>query len=117
MTNSAYMVQKLNTYFGTLAAYGALTSTAPGTTTGTEISGGSPAYARKPLSWGTATTATPSVMSASAATFDVASGTTVVGFETYDAVTAGNYLNGAGITSQTFASQGTYAVTPTNTES
>ena len=45
------------------AAYGAVYTTAPGASAGTEPSGGSPAYTRKALSWsassGGATTASP----------------------------------------------------------
>lgn len=90
--------------------FGALSTTTPSSTAGTEVAGGSPAYARKSLSW-TGTnpiTATP--------TFDVPAATTVVGFECYSLVTAGTYLDGATVTSQTFASQGTYAVTATYTQ-
>lgn len=116
MPNSAFLLQKVNTYIGTQTTWGALTSTAPTTVTGTEISGGSPAYARKAGVAGTATTAIPSVMAYTAMIFDVASGTTVVGFEWFDASTAGNYLQGATITSQIFGSQGTYTITPSNSE-
>lgn len=100
-------------YKGT-ATHGALTTTAPGATSGTEVSGGSPAYARKPLSWGSSSSG---VVSATAVTFDVPASTTVVGFEVFNALTAGTYEDGVGITSQTFASQGTYTITPTFTQS
>jgi hypothetical protein len=93
--------------------HGALTTTAPTSTSGTEVSGGSPAYARKPISW---PGATAGVMTATALVFDVPASTTVVGYENFDALTAGNYRDGASITSQTFASQGTYTVTPTYTQ-
>jgi hypothetical protein len=97
-----------------LGKYGALTSTAPGATTGTEISGGSPAYVRLAPAWGTASA---SVITTSAAmAFNVATGTTTVGFEFFDALTAGNYMDGVTITSQTFSSQGTYSITPTYTQ-
>jgi hypothetical protein len=56
-------------------------------------------------------------VTASAVTFDIPSGTTIVGFGIHTAVTAGSYLDGAAVTSQAFASQGTYAVTPTYTQS
>jgi hypothetical protein len=46
----------------------------------------------------------------------VPASTTVVGYEHYDASTAGNYLDGCGVTSQAFASQGVYSITPTFTE-
>jgi len=94
------------------ATYGALCTTTPGSSAGTEVSGGSPAYAREALTW----SGSNGVLTASA-TFNVPSGTTVVGAEIYSAVTAGTYLDGATVTSQAFASQGTYAVTFTYTQS
>lgn len=97
-----------NAYHGS-ALYGALYSTAPGASAGTELTGGSPAYARKALTWGTGNGGSAS------ATFDVASGSTVAGAGVHSAVTAGTYYDGATVTSQNFASQGTYAATFTFT--
>jgi hypothetical protein len=108
------MRNTLATAYAAAAAYGALSTTTPSSSAGTEVTGGSPAYARKALSWGSASS---SAVTATAATFDVPAGTTVVGFMVYSAVTAGTYLDGAAVTSQAFASQGTYAVTPTYTQS
>lgn len=103
----------LATQYGTNAAYGAVYTTAPGATAGTEPTGGSPAYARKALTWGApsggAVTAT--------ATFDIPSGATIVGVGVHDALTAGNYLDGCSVTSQAFSSQGTLQVTFTYTQS
>lgn len=103
----------LATKYGVDAAYGAVYTTAPGASAGTEVSGGTPAYARKALTWSTAsggvTTAT--------ATFDIPASTTVVGVGVHTAVTAGTYLDGGSITSQAFSSQGTLAVTFTYTQS
>lgn len=103
----------LATAYGGAATYGALYTTAPGGSAGTEVSGGSPAYARKALTWGSAS---GGVVTATA-TFDVPSGTTVVGAGVHTAVSAGTYLDGVTVTSQAFASQGTYAVTFTYTQS
>ena len=97
-----------NAYHGS-ALYGALYTTAPGASAGTEVTGGSPAYARKSLSWATGNGGSAS------ATFDVGSGVTVVGAGVHSAVTAGTYYDGASVTSQNFASQGTYAATFTFT--
>jgi len=82
----------------------ALFSTAGGASAGTELSGGSPAYAR----------ITPAVTGAGAtralaATFNVPSGATVAGWGAYDS--SGTYVDGGSLTSQPFASQGTYALT------
>jgi hypothetical protein len=102
-------------YSTQIGKFGALTTTAPGATTGTEVSGGSPAYARLAPTWAAASASAITVTAA--LTFNVPASTTVVGFEFFDALTVGNYLDGATITSQTFASQGTYAITPTYTQS
>lgn len=107
------MRNALATAYGTNAAFGALYTTAPGATAGTEVTGGTPAYARKALTWGAAASSAVTVT----ATFDVPSGTTVVGAGVHTAVTAGTYLDGSTVTSQAFASQGTYAVTFTYTQS
>src|SRR6476619_3191751 len=84
--------------YGADALYGALYTTAPGATAGTEVTGGAPAYARKALTWTGTNPITATV------TFDVPSGTTVVGAGVHSAVTAGTYLDGASVTSQNFAS-------------
>lgn len=102
----------LATAYGGNAVYGAVYTTAPGASAGTEPAGGSPAYARKALSWGAAS---GGVVTATA-TFDIPAGTTIVGAGIHTAVTAGTYLDGAAVTSQAFASQGTYQVTFTYTQ-
>lgn len=103
----------LASQYGTNAAFGAVYTTAPGASAGTEPSGGSPAYARKALTWG----APSGGVVTATATFDIPAGTTIVGAGVHTAVTAGTYLDGCAVTSQTFATQGTYAVTFTFTES
>lgn len=100
--------------YGTAATHAALYTTTPGATQGTEPTGGAPAYARKPITWNNGTvdgsiTAT--------VTFDVPSGATIVGAGVHTALTAGTYLDGGTVTSQAFASQGTYTLTLTYTQS
>lgn len=102
----------LATAYGGAALYAALYTTAPGGSAGTEVTGGSPAYARKSISWGAAS---GGVITASV-TFDVPTSTTVVGAGVHTAITAGTYLDGAAVTSQAFASQGTYLLTLTYTQ-
>lgn len=102
------------------ADYAALYSTVPsGSSPGTELAGGSPAYARKAITWGAAGAvgplgsgsqpATPGVCYAQV-TFDVEAGDTVAGAGVHTAVTAGTYLDGGAVTSQAFATQGTYVL-------
>lgn len=94
------------------ATHAALFTTAgPYTAAGTEPSGGSPAYARKATSW----SASANGVTSTTVTFDVPSGTTVQGAGVFNAITAGTYKDGAAVTSQAFASQGTYQLTLTFT--
>lgn len=99
--------------YATATPFQALYSTAPTTSAGTELTGGTPAYARKATAW----TAQPANPISTTGTFDVASGSTVAGTGFHSAATAGNYLDGVALTSQTFSSQGTYAATVTVTVS
>ena len=102
----------LATKYGTDTPYAALYTTAPsGGVAGTEVSGGS--YARQAISWGAAAggAVTASV------TFNVPAGNTILGAGVHSAITAGNYLDGAAVTSQNFASAGTYTLTLTYTQS
>lgn len=105
--------QTLATAYGTAATHAALYTTAPGGSAGTEPSGGSPAYARKALTWTPGAGGTNTVT----VTFDVPAGATIVGAGVHTALTAGTYLDGGTVTSQAFASQGTYALTITYTQS
>jgi hypothetical protein len=103
----------LATAYGTAATYAALYTTTPGSSAGTEPSGGSPAYARKALTWGSASGGVITVN----VTFDVPTGVTIVGAGVHTAVTGGTYLDGGTVTSQAFSSQGTYVLTITYTQS
>lgn len=102
----------LATSYGSAAAFGAVYTTVPGGSAGTEPSGGSPAYARKALSWGAASGGVVTVT----VTFDIPASTTIAGAGVHTLVTAGTYLDGAAVTSQAFATQGTYTVTFTYTQ-
>jgi hypothetical protein len=110
---STFGKNALATEYGVQAAYGAVYTSAPGASAGTEPAGGSPAYARKALTW---SAASGGVITASA-TFDVPAGTTVVGTGVHDAVTAGNYVDGKSETSVNFPTQDTVTVNFTYTQS
>ena len=110
---TAAMKNILSDAYKGAATYGAVYTTAPGGSAGTEPSGGSPAYARKSLSW----SASSGGVTSATATFDIPTGTTIVGAGVHSAVTAGTYYDGGSVSSQAFASQGTYAVTFTYTQS
>lgn len=105
------------TAYGATNTHGAIFTADPGTAdaaTG-EVTGGSPAYARKACTWGTA--ASSAIVSA-AMPFDVPASTTVTYFGVCRGATAGvaNVGDSVAVTSQAFASQGTYTVTATYTQ-
>lgn len=101
------MRNELATAYAAKATHGAIYTSAPGSTAGTEPSGGSPAYARKALTWSAAANGTVTAT----ATFDVPSGVTIVGGGLHTAATGGSYLDGVAVTSQAFSAQGTYEIT------
>lgn len=107
-------LNSLATKFGTDAGFAALFTADPGLT-GTavgEVTGGSPAYARKALTFGAAS---GGIVTATA-TFDVPAGTTITFAAACTSVSGSNVIGRAAITSQTFATQGTYLLTVTFTE-
>lgn len=98
--------------YGVAATHAALYTTVPGAAQGTEVAGGSPAYARKANSW---SGVNPNVSTPAA--FDVPSGTTVVGAGVHSSSVVNTaYLDGAAVTSQGFSSQGQYTITITYTQ-
>lgn len=101
-------------FINALAAYGATLITHIGLVDGSgiEITGGTPAYARKAVTW----TGAAGVKSPSAnLLFDIPAAATVAGWRGYSAVTAGTDYQGAALTSTPFASQGTYNVLAAST--
>ena len=91
------------------ACYASLHSANPGDTGASEISGGSPAYARIAITWNAA--AGGAIDSLNTPVLNVPAGTTVsfVGF--WDAATAGNWLAYTDVVDEVFAAQGTYTLT------
>jgi hypothetical protein len=108
----------LATAYGTAAPYGALFSGDPGTTGAAtnELTGGSPAYARKAANWGAASN---SAIVGGTEAFDVASGSTVAyhGLAVSSVPGTADVRDSVALTSQTFSSQGSYSVVPTFTAS
>lgn len=99
------------------APFGTLHTGDPGTAGNatSEVSGGSPAYNRKAISW---STASGTGVVSGAPVFDVPSGTTVTfaGVAATVTPTTNNLKDSVAVTSQAFASQGTYTVTFTYTQ-
>lgn len=107
------MRNSLATAYKNAVLYGALYTTAPGATAGTEVTGAP--YARVSLAslWSTVTNG---VVTATA-TFTVPAGVTVLGAGLHDAATAGTYLDGQTVPSWTAVAQGPYQVTFTYSQS
>ncbi len=75
-----------------------------------EITGGAPAYARKPITWGAPNASGDSV--ATQVTFDVPA-TTVAAVGFCSALTAGEVRGDINVTDEVFAAQGQYQYTAT----
>jgi hypothetical protein len=94
-------------HLGTEVLYMSLHSGYPATT-GNEITGGSPAYARKSVTWSAASGGSMSASNQPA--FDVPACTVAaVGF--FSALTSGTLYGDYDVTDEVFAAQGTYTVT------
>lgn len=102
--------------FGNDATHAALFTADPGTsgTASNEVSGGSPAYARKAISW-TAGSSDGSVTAQ--VVFDVPAGTTITHAAVCSASSGATVLYSFDITDQAFATQGTYTLNLTATVS
>lgn len=107
--------ETLSTSYGTAAAYMSLHSADPGTTGTSEISGGSPAYARKPVTWTPGTS--DGVNTATAVVFDLPPGTAVTHVGVWSAVTGGTFLDKAAMSVSSQASQATVTVNASFTQS
>ena len=103
------------TYRNAIADYGATLITYIGLVdeSGTELSGGSPAYARQPVTW---TVANDGVIRPTTnLTFDIPAGATVAGWRGYDALTDGTDYGGADLTQESYSGQGTYTLLAAST--
>ena len=96
-------------HLGTLVVYASLHTASPGSTGTNEVTGGTPAYARKALTWDSADAG--SMALTNTPTFDVPAATTVSHLGLWSAVTAGTYYGYIDVTDEVFAAQGTYQVT------
>lgn len=118
MTNTALAkVNEATAYTaGTTTAFAAAVglSSAVATSAPVEPSGGSPAYARVAPNWGSPN-GTTGVTTGTPTAINVPSGFTVASVWTFTALTGGSAFDGANVTSQSFASQGTYTPTLTVT--
>lgn len=75
-----------------------------------EVTGGSPAYARKAATWAAASGGAMS-KTATNPVFDVPTGTTVKSIGLWSALTNGTFYGSADVTDEAYSSQGTYTLT------
>ena len=103
------------TYRNALATYGAGLMTHIGLVdnTGTEITGGDPAYARKAVVWEAAVDGF--IAPSTDLTFDIPAGANVSGWRGYSALTAGTEYGGKSLTRANFAGQGSYTLNAAET--
>jgi hypothetical protein len=92
-----------------VAVYASCHTADPGTTGTNEVTGGSPAYARKAITWNSA--ATGSLDDSNTPVFDIPAGTTVAFVGLWSAVTVGTFYGSFDVTNEAFAAQGTYTLT------
>lgn len=81
----------------------------PQATGGNEVTGGSPAYARRAVIWDAASAGSKAL--SAAVTFDVPGGVTIRRAGFWSAATAGTYFGDSDIPDEAYASQGTYQLT------
>lgn len=92
-----------------VSGYISLHSADPSTTGANELTGGSPAYARKAASWAASSGGAKST--SGSLTFDIPSGSTVSHFGLNSASTAGTFYGGGALSaSETYGAQGTYTL-------
>jgi len=92
----------------TAAQFASLHTGDPSTTGANEVTGGTPAYARKSITWSAASSG--AIDSSNTPEFDVPACTVAyVGF--WSASASGTFYGSDAVTNEVFAAQGTYTVT------
>lgn len=90
-------------------AYASLHTADPGDNGANEVVGGSPAYARKAFTVGTASNGTRTA--STQPTLDVPTGTTVAHVGYWTAASGGTFLGSYDVPNEVFSVQGTYTIT------
>lgn len=107
MTLSVASRNALLNHLASLVTYVSLHTGAPGDSGANELSGGSPSYARKAITWNTASGGT--LDSSNAPVFDVPA-STINNVGMWTAITAGTFHGSGALTPETFGAQGTYTL-------
>lgn len=95
---------------GAVAVFASLHTADPGASGTSELAGGSPAYARKAITWNAA--ASGNLDNNANPTFDVPAGSTITHFGLWSASSGGTYYgSGALSASEAFTAQGSYTLT------
>jgi hypothetical protein len=95
---------------GAVGLYLSLHTADPGTSGTSEVTGGSPAYARKSCTWAAA--ASGSMTTNAGVTFDIPAGTTITHYGVWSASSSGTFYGGGALSaSDAFGGQGTYQLT------
>jgi hypothetical protein len=92
-----------------VCVYASLHTASPASTGTNEVTGGTPAYARKAMTWNSASTG--SMTLSDTPLFDVPPTTTITHVGLWSAATAGTYYGYIAVTNEVFAAQGTYQIT------
>jgi hypothetical protein len=93
-----------------ISGFASLHTADPGTTGASEVSGGSPAYARKAISWNAASSG--SAATTATVTFDIPTSTTVSYYGLWSASSGGTFRGGGSLPfTKVYNVQGTYQLT------
>lgn len=95
---------------GAVVGYVSLHTASPGTTGANEVTGGSPAYARKAVTWNAASAG--DLDNNANPVFDVPAGVTVTHYGLWSALTGGTFYGGDPLSAEeSYGNQGTYTLT------
>jgi hypothetical protein len=108
------MKELLAVAYGNNAVALSLHTADPGTTGASEVTGGTPAYARKAVTWTAG--GSDGVITGASVVFDLPSGVAVTHVGVWSALSAGTFLDKAAMVVNSQASQATVTVTPTYTQ-
>ncbi len=95
-------------HLASLAVWVSAHTASGGTTGANEVTGGSPAYARKAITWAAASGG--ALDSSSTPVLDIPGGTTITHIGLFSASTAGTWYGEADIVDEAFGAQGTYTI-------
>ena len=95
-------------HLATVAVFASLHTADPGTTGANEVTGGTPAYARKAITWNSASAG--ALDNNANPVFDVPAGTTVTHAGFWSAATNGTFYGSIDVADEAFTGQGQYTL-------